>query len=213
MQAANTGHQVMTTVHANTNLLALKRLESLNVNPFLLATTVKLILGQRLVRKLCSACAMPSDGDSDRLHVATLLKDNGYSAHATWADFGLDATDLQDGLNVLPAMSRKGDYEHAPNPTDRIIDYRGLRHPRGCNQCQGTGYSGRVAVFQVIPISRALRLSILARESIDKWEAIAFEEGSRTLFANGLLRVLRGATSLGGIIAALGPGYERGTPL
>ena len=112
----------------------------------------------------------------------------------------------------MPAMDRRGHYAHPPAPESLILDFPGLMHPRGCSQCAG-GYDGRLGVFEVVPVSRTLKLSIIAGETIDEWEAIAYREGARTLFANGLLRVLRGDTGLGTVVGALGHGFEARTPL
>jgi len=211
--AANTGHLVLTTVHANTALMALMRLQSLGVSPFLLSTTTKVLLAQRLIRRLCRRCAAFTDGQSDTGHLQGIMAQAGYDPNATWADFGLTTADMEDGLNVLDDLARTGVYLTPPDPSEPIWKYKGLKHPRGCSECQMLGTSGRVAVFEVIPMSRALRESVVRGESTPHWEEIAFAEGGRTLFANGLLRALRGETSVGALIGALGPGYERGTPL
>ena len=84
VQAANTGHLVCTTVHANSALMALKRLESLGVSHFLLATTTKLLMAQRLVRRLCRHC-MAGTEEGDREHVAAILQEHGYEKTITWA--------------------------------------------------------------------------------------------------------------------------------
>jgi type II secretory ATPase GspE/PulE/Tfp pilus assembly ATPase PilB-like protein len=212
VQAANTGHLVCTTVHANSALMALKRLESLGVSPFLLATTTRLLMAQRLVRRLCRHC-MASTESGDREHVTAILREHGYEKTIQWSDFGLTAEDLREGLDVMSALDRRSPYENPPAPDSMILDFEGLMHPRGCSKCGGSGYDGRVGVFEVVPISRELKLSIIDGQSIDDWEKIAYRQGARTLFANGLLKVLRGDTGLGTVVGALGHGYEPTSPL
>jgi general secretion pathway protein E len=109
VQAALTGHLVLSTVHTNDALGAITRLRDMKVEPFLLASTLRAVIAQRLVRRLCPTCREPVQADGS---VASLL--------------GFDR-----GTVVYKAV--------------------------GCPECKGTGYLGRIGVFEAVRIDDALR--------------------------------------------------------
>ncbi|MEM8826543.1 MAG: type II secretion system ATPase GspE [Pseudomonadota bacterium] len=109
VQASLTGHLVLSTVHTNDAVGAITRLKDLGVEPFLLASSLRLVMAQRLVRRLCEACAEPHQASA-----------------AEAAPLGLDT-----GTHIYA--------------------------PKGCRACAQTGYRGRIGVYEVIPIDKALR--------------------------------------------------------
>ncbi len=119
-QAALTGHLVLTSLHATDTLSALTRLRELGLEPFLLASTLQVIIGQRLVRKLCPECTIPVEFPHE----------------------------------IEERLIEAGVY----NEGDEIKLFRG----RGCEHCGHTGYSGRMGVYEVLPITGKVRDLIMA---------------------------------------------------
>ena len=109
VQASLTGHLVLSTVHTNDAVGAITRLKDLKVEPFLLASTLRAVIAQRLVRKLCDHCREPVQADNG---VAAML-----------------------GLDIGTVIWR----------------------PKGCEQCSGTGYKGRIGVFEAIKVDETVR--------------------------------------------------------
>ncbi|MBW7932057.1 MAG: Flp pilus assembly complex ATPase component TadA [Gemmatimonadaceae bacterium] len=216
--AANTGHFVLSTLHANTALLGVERLINFKVEPFLLSQSVQLLMAQRLVMRLCARCSTHAQSAEDRRKVEAILTQHGYDARMTWADAGLTSGDLEDGLALLRADQRRDALATPPDPDSPILEFTGLRHPRHCEACGMTGFVGRLGVFSLVTIDEELRrLMMIPRTGVDdaaqQMRDIAYAGGTRSLFASGLLRVLRGETALGRLVTELGPGYTAQGPL
>lgn len=152
IRAALTGHLVFSTLHTNDALGAVARLLDLGIAPYLLAPTLRGVLAQRLVRRLCPECAEP-EPDADAL----------------FARFQLVPP---SGSEVRPSR------------------------PRGCAACLGTGYRGRVGVYELCVVDAALQTAIAAGGDSLRLEAIAKAAGFRTLLEDGVRKALRGVTTL-----------------
>lgn len=216
--AANTGHFVLSTLHANTALLGVERLLNFKVEPFLLSQSVQLLMAQRLIMRLCGRCSTPAQSPEDRRKAEKILTQHGYRANLSWADAGLTEVDLEDGLAALRTDQRKDALVSIPDPHSPILDFPGLRHPRYCDSCGSSGFVGRVGVFSLVTVTDDLRrMMMIPRTGLDdtagQMRELAYEGGTRSLFASGLLRVLRGETALGRLVAELGPGYRAKSPL
>jgi general secretion pathway protein E len=155
IQSALTGHLVFSTLHTNSAAASLTRLLDMGVEEFLLASAVRGILAQRLVRKLCQSCAQPM-APSEEL-AGRLLKD-------------------------ARSRNREG--------------LEKLRMARGCAACQGTGFSGRTTISEMLVVSAPIREMILKRAPESAIEDAARSAGMRTLYQDGLEKVLCGATTL-----------------
>jgi type II secretory ATPase GspE/PulE/Tfp pilus assembly ATPase PilB-like protein len=218
MAAANTGHFVLTTLHANTALMGIQRLFHFDVEVFALSQSVKLLMAQRLVPRLCASCSKPTETEADLEQAAAILDEHGYPREMTWAQAGLTNEDLEDGMSLLRADQREGDYRTVPDAESPILAWPGLRHPRNCPLCRRTGFAGRVGVFSLVRVTDPMRRLMLeqARHQVDIEKSLqqeAYENGSRTLMANGLLRVMRGETAFGMLVRELGPDYGPMSPL
>ena len=149
IQAAMTGHLVLTTLHTNDAPSAVARLKNMGVDPALLAASVNCIVAQRLARRLCTHCREAYEPDDAELRAA-----------------GLD-----------PAQRP---------PT--------LYRAHGCLQCSGTGYRGRVAVYEVLPVLGRVRTAV--EGSTEELFEAAVDQGMTTLRQDGLRLSLEGTTSL-----------------
>ncbi len=148
LRAALTGHFVLSTIHTNDSLSAINRLQDMGIEPFLLATTLRVLEAQRLIRRLCKECKEPYDCDAEtaRLH----------------------------GLEVGATLYR----------------------PKGCDQCRGAGYRGRVGVFEVVRITSQMAALIQTRAPLPDLRAAAREQGMKLLADSGIDKVRDGVTSL-----------------
>ena len=158
VQASLTGHLVVTTLHTNTAAAAVMRLADMGVEPYLLASTLRMIIGQRLVRLLCPECR-----SSETIDAATIAREPRYAAL---------------GLRAGDAVGR----------------------PVGCPHCGGSGYRGRMAVFEVLEVSEPIRRMITRGTGDGEIEAQAEAEGMSTMIADGLAKCRAGLTSIDEIL-------------
>ena len=147
VEAALTGHLVLTTLHTRDAPSALGRLIDMGIEPFLVSSAVDCIVAQRLVRMLCKHCKKPQN-----------------VSEAVLAEHGLAGTE----------------------PFEAV----------GCSRCAGTGYRGRVGVYEVMTVSEHIRALILEKASVDVMVAVAVREGMKRLRDDGLEKVREGLTSI-----------------
>ena len=157
VKAAQTGHLVLSTLHTNDAPSTLTRLMNMGVPPFNVASSVIMIIAQRLARRLCH-CKQAADVPAHTLREA-----------------GFDDTALRGGWTLYRAV--------------------------GCQRCGGSGYRGRIGIYQVMPVSEAIERLILAHAGTLEIEAQARQEGVLTLRQAGLNKVREGITSLEEVIA------------
>jgi type IV pilus assembly protein PilB len=149
VQAALTGHLVLTTLHTNDAAGAIARLRNLGVDPDLLATSINAIVSQRLARRLCQHCREAYEPTQEQIIEMDLVS---------------------------------------------VVAAPVLYHARGCLQCGSTGYSGRVALYELMPIHGLGR--VLLNGSTDEIFDAAVAAGMRTLREDGIRLSLQGVTSL-----------------
>ena len=154
IQASLTGHLVLTTLHTNTAAAAVTRLVDMGVEPFLLASTVRCIIGQRLVRVLCPDCrkTMP-------------LSAEAVAREPRYAVLGLHKGDM-----VGEAV--------------------------GCDRCSGTGYKGRLGVFEVLEVTEEIARLVGTGAAEAVIEAKAKADGMTTMIDNGVAKCRAGLTSI-----------------
>jgi len=154
IQAALTGHVVLSTLHTNDSASTVGRLIDMGMEPFLLATSLKGIVAQRLVKKLCPKCKVeyePTDKEYESL-------------------------DLFDKSDVH------------------------FYKPVGCAACNNTGYSGRIGVYEILPISPNVRQLIMEKATADEIKFVAMREGMSTLWRSCSRLVANGTTTVDELI-------------
>lgn len=157
VEAALTGHLVLSTLHTNDAPSTVTRLLNMGIEPFLVTSALNVVVAQRLCRKICSSCKAQIDVPVEQIIAA----------------------------GVAPASAAK------------VKVYRG----KGCKDCNGTGSRGRVAIYEVLPMTPKIRELILARASADEIKAQAIKEGMKTLRMCALTKVAQGLTTLEEAIA------------
>jgi type IV pilus assembly protein PilB len=147
IEAALTGHLVLSTLHTRDAPSALGRLIDMGIEPFLVSSAVDCIVAQRLVRMLCKHCKRPQS--------------------------------VPEGVLIEHGLAGAEPYEAV-----------------GCSRCAGTGYRGRLALYEVMSVSEPIRALILERSSVDDMVAVALSEGMQRLRDDGLQKVREGLTSI-----------------
>ena len=160
VNAALTGHLLLSTLHTNNASTTLPRLIDMGVEPFLIASTVDIAIGQRLIRKLCTTCR----------EVKSFTP--------------IEFAALQRSLSMV-------------TPTDKFY------YGKGCPECDGTGYKGRMAIYEVLQVSPKVREAISARANSDEIENIAIAEGMTTMLQDGIAKAKAGLTSIEEILRVM----------
>jgi type II secretory ATPase GspE/PulE/Tfp pilus assembly ATPase PilB-like protein len=155
VNTALTGHLLLSTLHTNDAATTLPRLLDMGVDAYLVASTISIAMGQRLVRRICPHCKVESQ-----------------------------VTKEQAGL--LRALSIR----------KPITEHETLWHGRGCENCHGTGYLGRVAIHEVIAADDDIRAAILRKAPANELTAIAVRNGMTTMLEDGIGKVRAGDTTL-----------------
>ena len=152
VEAALTGHLVLSTLHTNDAATTVSRLLNMGIEPFLVADSLNIVVAQRLCRKICIECKEVVDINIDELIA----------------------------------------YGIAPNSARKIKVYKG----KGCDICNGTGYKGRVAIYEVMELTPTVRSIILKDGTSDNIKKQAIKDGMKTLRMSALTKVAQGLTTL-----------------
>lgn len=157
INASLTGHLVFSTLHTNDAPSAVTRLIDMGVQPFLVASAVKAIMAQRLLRRVCKNCAEPAKPTPDEIRL-----------------LGLD---------------------------EKFMDTATLLKGRGCPACGGTGYKGRLGIYEIFLVGEEIQHLIYTKCSADVIRDAARKGGMMTLREDGLRKAAAGTTTLSEVIA------------
>lgn len=152
MKAAMTGHLVFSTLHTNDSPATVSRMVDIGIPSYILASSLTMVLSQRLARRLCAKCKVPAEYDKQKLMAA------GFK---------------ESELNELRLFKAKG-----------------------CQDCNGLGYRGRVGFFELMEVTEAVAEAIQAEVSEEQLRKVAIQEGMYTLREAGLQKAREGITSL-----------------
>jgi len=171
INASLTGHLVLSTLHTNDAATAFPRLLDMQVEPFLIASTVNIIIAQRLIRKICMNCIESYELDKEML------------AHIE---------ERVDTKTLLAVMAKEGIITHNQKLRS-LLFYRGS----GCTQCDKKGYKGRVGIYEVIEKTSEIEKLIIANTSGDKiLKAAQATQGMTTLLQDGFIKAKMGMTTI-----------------
>lgn len=149
IRASLTGHLVLSTLHTNSAIESVSRLQDMGIEPFLISSSLVGVMAQRLVRKVCRDC----------------------------------------GTEVEPTIREKEIF------ADNGLVVEKVRKGRGCSACGNTGYRGRLAIHELLPVDRELKDLILNRASGNDIRDYMQQTGYNTLLQDGLQKVLQGVTT------------------
>ena len=189
VQAALTGHLVFSTLHTNNAATCLPRLLDMEIEPFLIASTVKAVIGQRLVRRLCTFCRQHYTPTSDEIKNIESL-------------FGLSNSRDIGYINRLEsqAASEKigGDAEQNTNGT--TITGLWKESAEGCDECNHQGFKGRLGIYEVLDVSQTIQRSITTNATSNEIQDEAINDGMVTMQIDGLIKALRGVTTISEVL-------------
>lgn len=176
VQAALTGHVVLSTLHTNSAAGVLPRMLDMNVEPFLVASTINTVIGQRLVRKICDKC---------RVEVAAS------AAQVQMINKAL--TKILPGVEADKArVAQDLGYENLPLRSENAYTlYKG----KGCTACVN-GYKGRVGIYEVFAMTPAIEKLLTAHATTTQIQEQAMADGMITMQQDGMLKVLTGMTTI-----------------
>jgi type IV pilus assembly protein PilB len=193
VQASLTGHLVFSTLHTSNAATCLPRLLDMGVEPFLIASTVRVVVAQRLVRRLCVDCReaiMPDAATLKQLIKSFRLDDNGGIKQI----HELEALAIQDGIGK--SGSGKNADTDKLSTTATSIDRLWKAHDDGCESCNHSGYKGRIGMYEVLSNSTAIQKMIVSGSTSEAIEQTAISEGMLTMQLDGLIKALRGQTTI-----------------
>ena len=156
INAAQTGHLVFSTLHTNDAPSAVTRMIDMGVQPFLVSSSVRAIMAQRLLRRVCKNCAEPTTASKEEIRLLHL--------------------------------------------NEQFLDTATLMKGRGCSVCGGTGYKGRVGIYEIFQVGEDIQHLIYKKMSADVIRAAARKGGMITLREDGLRKAAAGITSLQEVI-------------
>jgi type IV pilus assembly protein PilB len=157
VEAALTGHLVLSTLHTNDAPSAVTRLTEMGIEPFLVGSSLDCVMAQRLARRLCQWCKQSYEPSRNELDAAR------------WP------------------------YEVLPAPTE-------LWQPVGCRSCSNTGYHGRIAIHEVMPVTESIERLAVEHGSAHEIQRVAMDEGMEVLRLDGLRKAVTGETSLAEVL-------------
>ncbi|HUZ74922.1 MAG TPA: ATPase, T2SS/T4P/T4SS family [Stellaceae bacterium] len=163
VQASLTGHLVFATLHTNDAISSFTRLIDMGLEPFLVASSLRGVLAQRLVRRLCPSCKRPTKPPFAQMLAELRTAGGG------------DAGQKQNWQSAV-----------------------------GCPECQGTGYKGRLGIYELIDVNDPLKEAILRRVSTHEATDIARSAGFRSLRQDGLIKAAAGHTGVDEVVRVTG---------
>ncbi|APR82082.1 General secretion pathway protein E [Minicystis rosea] len=184
IHASLTGHLVLSTIHTNDSAGAVTRLVEMEIEPFLVRSSVIGILAQRLVRLLCQHCKVPYTPTDYEL-----------------TQLGLDKERLawKARRQVSPKYTVHGlDYEYVGQSMREPVFYK----PGGCEQCMNKGFVGRRGIYELLVIDDAVGPLILKSADAQTIKRMAISQGMDTMRDDGARKVLRGLTTVEEVLAA-----------
>ncbi len=194
VQAALTGHLVFSTLHTNNAATCLPRLLDMNIEPFLIASTVRIVIGQRLVRKLCPDCREPYEPDDATLN--RLAKTFKLDAATMKRLHELESDALAAGIGATnPSKINKASTADLAT-TEKTVSKLWKAHEDGCEHCEHSGYHGRIGIYEVLENSSSVQQLIVSTGTSEVIEKKAIEEGMITMQIDGLVKALRGQTTI-----------------
>lgn len=195
VQTAMTGHLVFTTLNTNNAATCLPHLLDMGIEPFLIASSVRVIVGQRLVRKLCVDCR--EDYEPDEAVLKKLNENFGTGKSGVMKVINsLEEKALKAGIGKTNTSTKNKKSPAALSTSDRKILKLWKVHEDGCESCGHSGYKGRIGIYEVLENSNSIHKLILSDATSENIQEQAIKEGMITMRIDGFIKQLRGLTSV-----------------
>ena len=195
VQAALTGHLVFSTLHTNNAATCLPRLLDMGIEAFLIASTVRAVVGQRLVRRLCVDCRQtvkPDDTTLKQIYDAFHLDEAGGMSQI----HKLEEQALEAGIGKTNTSLTNKASTAELSTTEDTITHIWKAPDAGCNSCGHTGYRGRIGIYEVLGNTPTIQKLIVSNSTSDVIQNESVKEGMITMQVDGLIKALRGQTSV-----------------
>ncbi len=180
MHAAMTGHLVLSTLHTNSAAATLPRMLDMGAEPFLIASTVNVIIAQRLVRRLCPECRQ--EYKLEKKEVDSLAK----------------SYDIESVLAYLKRAPESKKFVDGVKTWEEVPFYKAV----GCDQCGGEGYRGRNGIYEVLAMDTNIRKLVTQAATTEEIETEARKTGMATMVEDGFAKIVQGTTSLEEVMRA-----------
>jgi type IV pilus assembly protein PilB len=171
VHAALTGHVVLATLHTNNAAGALPRLLDIGVEPYLIASTVNAVVGQRLTRSVCPDCK-------------TEYKIEPEYEEVLRKEFNID--------HLLDVMKREKFIEAGISKLSQVTFFKGA----GCDKCSQTGYRGRKGIYEVLEVSNEIQELLLKQAPTSQIQDKAVEQGMILMWQDGFIKATQGITTI-----------------
>ena len=171
IHSAMTGHKVLSTLHTNDAPGTLPRLLDMGVVSFLIASTVNVVVGQRLVRKICQHCIMSYKLDKKAIESLS------------------DQVDVNFFLKVL---QQEGVIESGQKSLGTLLFFKG----KGCKKCNNTGYKGRLGIYEVLEVTPEIQTLIMNKATAAELRLAARKQGMSVMLEDGLIKAKNGITTI-----------------
>ncbi len=213
IQAALTGHLVLSTLHTNNAATTLPRLLDMGTEPFLIASTVRVVVGQRLVRRLCRECRQPYKPDEDQLQS---IKDE-FRMERALPHINENLEKYHQGLAAQAEQEKaeqkdkSKDNEQAEAKDDAPVDtttqtnlpkeldlndFTLFKPGEGCDACKGVGYKGRMGIYEVLEVDEEISKLIVGNSTAEDIQTLAIDSGMITMQLDGFIKCLNGDTTI-----------------
>lgn len=194
IQAALTGHLVFSTLHTNNAATCLPRLLDMEIEPFLIASTVRAVVGQRLVRRLCVECRQVVTPDAPTLKQIDEIFQTSNAAIMKNIH-QLEQSALEGGIGKSSVAKGKESTE-ALSTSETKITRIWKAKDTGCDNCGHTGYKGRMGIYEVLSNSADIQKLIVSSATSELIQGQAIKEGMVTMQLDGFIKALRGQTTI-----------------
>lgn len=162
VNAALTGHLLLSTLHTNNAVTTLTRLTEFKIEPFLITSTVNIAIGQRLVRRICPYC-----------RTAKVLTDAEYNS-------------------LIESV-----------PAETVGNNRQFYVGAGCAQCNNSGYSGRVGIYEILELDDVIREAVMRRANSSEIMDNAIKNGMTTMVQDGVRKAVEGKTTIAEVLRVI----------
>lgn len=192
VQAALSGRLIIGGIHGNDAAHGIVHLLNMHVEPFLIATALKLAIGQRFVRRLCPSCAVAyAPDEATKKDLRMLLKSSGVTSVKTLHELEHGAIKHELGADIA---------KYDANTTEKTVKRLYKANPEGCPHCNFSGYNGRLGICEVLTTTDAMKKLIAGSATTDEIRKLAIQEGMVPLALDGLVKALRGLTTIDEIL-------------
>lgn len=184
MESAMTGHLVFSTVHTNSSAETITRVYNLWAKPYMIVGTFNLIMAQRLIRRVCDHCK-----------VKTSVKDDPKYKFAKESFRNFDKEALKKEI-ISRGIDQQQRNDFINNATTYIWTGKDPITNEKCPICEGSGYKGRIGIFEMMDYTDEIKNLILDGKSSFEVESIALQRGMINLERDGVFKIIKGTTTL-----------------